>query len=488
MRITMSINWNEIGIVPATAGLLAFAILRRNRLVSPAARNEWQPKDGSMRRFQSQIRTAVAMLLATSLIAASGLGGSQASAAPQEMRDIAAGGDGRELPASTQNAVGQLQQRVNDGTTKLRFRGSTGYLADILDQLGISATSQNLVFSKTSLQQFYINSERPRAIFFNDDVYVGYVADARLIELAVADPVDGTQYFVFPQSGVHAGEFVRQTSNCLRCHQSGRTGGVPGHIAQSAIVDKVGEPRGSAAESRVDHSVDLKDRWGGWYVTGTMQPIVHLGNLTFDDLLPVRPTEPHAGINLLDVSDRFDPQQHLRGDSDVVAMLVREHQSAGHNLLAKVIIEWRGQESQVTLSAETRDAVRQFARYCTFTDEAPLPGPVKGTSGFREYFESLGPEDGRGRSLRKFDLQTRIFKYPLSYLVYSESFVGLPTVIRDEFWRLVIDQLRDRSTSLVRQGHDANRVAAAIEIAESLASDSAGGRDSGPVDDRPRER
>jgi hypothetical protein len=33
--------------------------------------------------------------------------------------------------------------------------------------------------------------------------------------------------------------------------------------------------------------------------------------------------------------------------------------------------------------------------------------------------------------LREFDLQTRLFKYPCSFLIYSEAFDELPTVMKE---------------------------------------------------------
>jgi len=61
---------------------------------------------------------------------------------------------------------------------------------------------------------------------------------------------------------------------------------------------------------------------------------------------------------------------------------------------------------------------------------APLDGPVKGTSAFAEEFPKAGPRDAKGRSLRDLDLTDRLFKYPLSYLVYSEAFDALPAATK----------------------------------------------------------
>ena len=345
------------------------------------------------------------------------------------------------------NAVLRLQRVIDSDDTELSFNGPTGYLADLLAQLKIPADSQNLVFSKTSLQQIYIGPTQPRAIYFNDDVYVAYVVDGRLIEIAVADPVDGTQFYMLPQSGKNAGRLLQQGDNCLRCHHGGRTEGVAGHIAQSVIVGRAGEPRGIATNKVVDHTTPLNDRWGGWYVTGTHERAVHLGNYLSTDLLPKKPTEPHDGVNLTNVSDRFDASLYLSGESDIVAMLIREHQTRGHNLLSQIV------DASTASADELDEAIDAFARYVLFVDEAPLPGPIQGTTKYAEQFEMLGPTDSQGRSLRQFDLRSRLLRYRCSYLIYSETFQQLPIELRTEFWKtlkIYINGLpMDQATSIL---------------------------------------
>ncbi len=62
-------------------------------------------------------------------------------------------------------------------------------------------------------------------------------------------------------------------------------------------------------------------------------------------------------------------------------------------------------------------------------NEAPLGDEIQGLSGFTEYFENLGPFDNSMRSLRDLDLKQRVFKYPLSYLIYTDAFAALPEAI-----------------------------------------------------------
>jgi hypothetical protein len=69
--------------------------------------------------------------------------------------------------------------------------------------------------------------------------------------------------------------------------------------------------------------------------------------------------------------------------------------------------------------------VNELVDYLLFVEEQPLPGPTK-SSPFAWGFAERGPFDTRGRSLRDLDLRSRIFRYPCSYLIYSEPFDALP--------------------------------------------------------------
>ncbi len=82
-----------------------------------------------------------------------------------------------------------------------------------------------------------------------------------------------------------------------------------------------------------------------------------------------------------------------------------------------------------------------------FLDEAKLDAPIKGTSGFAEAFQKAGPRDRKGRSLRDFDLTQRMFRYPLSYMIYSEAFDGMPEAARERIYRRLFDVLTEREKS-----------------------------------------
>ena len=76
-----------------------------------------------------------------------------------------------------------------------------------------------------------------------------------------------------------------------------------------------------------------------------------------------------------------------------------------------------------------------FLRYLLFTEETPLNAPVAGNAEYVAAFTKAGPRDSKGRSLRDFDLQTRMFKYPCSFLIYSEAFREMTPVMKDELLR-----------------------------------------------------
>ena len=95
----------------------------------------------------------------------------------------------------------------------------------------------------------------------------------------------------------------------------------------------------------------------------------------------------------------------------------------------------------------------------TFADEVPLPGPISGDSGFTADFAGRGPRDSQGRSLRSFDLKTRLFRYPLSYMIYSSAFDTLKPDIRDKLYRRLYDALKAKGAD----GSDAIAIAAATK-------------------------
>jgi hypothetical protein len=149
------------------------------------------------------------------------------------------------------------------------------------------------------------------------------------------------------------------------------------------------------------------------------------------------------------VTGHFDLTGYPSAYSDVVAMLVFNHQAHMTNLLTRIGWEARVAATKRQEPVRVQEAARDVVDYMLFGDEAPFPGKVQGTSGFAEKFAASGPRDGMGRSLRDFDLERRLFKYPCSYLIYSDAFDALHPVAKEAVYTRLFAVLSGRETSPV---------------------------------------
>ncbi len=314
------------------------------------------------------------------------------------------------------------------------FDDKTGYLRSVLDLLQVPVESQVLVYTQTSLQAQHIKMDNPRAIYFNDTVSVGYIRGAGLIEVTAQDPKMGTIFYAINQVPATQPTFGRD-QQCLRCHLSWDTLGVPGLSVLTTF------PRKSEADyangGSVDHYRPIEERWGGWYVTGKKVPAKHMGNL------PLIMSKPIAVPARPSLEGQFDLSGYLTPYSDVVALMVLDHQAHFSNLVTRAIWETRlGEEMRIAEAAQT------LADYMLFVDEAPISGGgMEGSSGFAEKFVAAGPKDAKGRSLRELDLKTRLQKYPLSYMIYSPAFRALPdapkNLVMGQIDRVLSGEIKD---------------------------------------------
>ncbi len=128
--------------------------------------------------------------------------------------------------AETYDAVSLLFEDIEAGRIELEHRGPRGYLESLLTLLNIDDSSQLLVFSKTARKSRFVTPETPRALYFNDEIYVGYIPDTNTLEIASMDTNLGPVFFDIPQDVETTLELSRQTSRCLRCHDTmSNTGG-----------------------------------------------------------------------------------------------------------------------------------------------------------------------------------------------------------------------------------------------------------------------
>jgi hypothetical protein len=347
-----------------------------------------------------------------------------------------------------------LQKRLDRGEVKLEYEPNHGYLKSVLELLKVPVDSQTLVFSKTSFQYKKISPGMPRALYFNDDVYVGQVHEGKVLEFVSFDPAQGAIFFILDEKKSDHPVFQRAELDCTQCHVAAGTRNVPGVLLRSVYTTATGTQAPLTQSFITGQESPLSERWGGWYVTGTHGSATHMGNVLATDKDNPDQIDRAAGANVTDLSKQFDTSQFLIPDSDIVAHLVLAHQTQMHNLITQVNYQTRIAFYKAGLSVDAKveslpDAARQqfqklaeqLVRYLLFTDEAHLDAPVRGTSAYTADFSARGPRDTQGRSLRDFDLRTRIFKYPCSYLIYSEAFDGLPVQAKEYVYGRLLDVL-----------------------------------------------
>ncbi|MGB7157021.1 MAG: hypothetical protein WBD40_03075 [Tepidisphaeraceae bacterium] len=401
--------------------------------------------------------------------------------------------------ATPNDPVAQLIKRIERGEAALEFTPGLGYLPAVLRELDIPASSQGLVFSRTSLQRQKISATKPRAIYFNDDAYVGYVQDGGMIELAAADPTLGAVFYTIdndppdndppdanarrrgrfsdpvhaqaptthPASPRPSPPIVRQIDNCLNCHGNGMTTEIPGLMLRSVFPDARGNAILAGGIKASDHASPLANRWGGWYLTGSTGDLRTMANTYYKPRKGLEDPEPipGRGVNVTDLSDFLDTSKYLTPHSDPVALMVMEHQVEVHNRLTyaaqatlralhdeRIINDALGETRPPGTHADStmsrvRNAAEPLVEYLLFSGEAKLTSPIVGTSNFAKDFPARGPRDAKGRSLRDLDFKTRLMRYPLSYLIYSPTFDGLPDLARARVYQRLWDVLSGADTS-----------------------------------------
>jgi hypothetical protein len=332
----------------------------------------------------------------------------------------------------------KIAQQLESGKLKLEAaKDGTGYLASLLKALGVNADSQMLVFSKTSFQASRINPRNPRAIYFSDDVQVGYVRGTNLLEIASLDPRQGVMFYSFDQQS--SPPRLDRRDICLECHQSPGTLGVPGLMIASVFPDGDGMPAFRGSQPLTDHRTRFDDRWGGWYVTGTHGDMRHNGNALGHDPRHPEVLDFQNTQNQTTVAKRFDAAGYLLPSSDIVALMTMEHQTRMTNLIIRA--GWEARIQDPSQQAQLDADVESLVRYMLFADEAPVRDTIKGVSTFTQTFTQRGPFDSKGRTLREFDLEKRMFRYPLSYMIYSDAFEGMPDTIRARVYQRLFEVL-----------------------------------------------
>lgn len=366
------------------------------------------------------------------------------------------------------NAISAMAGKLESGELSLSWDGNRGYFDSLLDALDIDPGSQVLVFSGTSLQNEHISPATPRSIYFNDETYVAWVQNSNIVEMAATDNDKGLVFYLFHNEREENERFERTNQSCLVCHDSAGTmgGGIPELMVLSGIYSRSGSPLAQAAGGHnTTDSTPLIERWGGWYVTGQHEGQPHLGNV----MLPGKEALDrvnqfrHGSIDTLEGREWLDTEPYLRSTSDIVALLVLEHQMTVQNRLTYLrfkvpaVLQRIGEEkardapdwsslpepAQKALTRMHENVVRRLL----FVGAAPYEAPVSGNEDYQNWFEARGPQDAEGRSLRQLNLETRLLEYPLSYLIYSEAFNTLPGFSKDYICQRLAEVLEGRDDS-----------------------------------------
>lgn len=351
------------------------------------------------------------------------------------------------LTRGTDDVVVRLDRALGEGKAKLAFDPKSGYLPALLAALKVPVDSQLLVFARTSLQRQHISPQTPRAIYFNDGVAVTFIKDAPFLEISVQDRAQARVFYTLDQQP--GARFERRTDECLNCHLSRVSMGVPGTLDRSLSATLTGRVIARLGSSTPDHRTPLKERWGGWYVTGA-PGLAHAGNMALSD------DDIHApAANIAPLLAKMPEVGYPSGRSDAAAHLVFDHQMQMGNLIARI-----GWDARIALAQGNADFTktllandaRDVADYMLFVDEAPL-APVEMTA-YAKTFSAQGPRDAKGRGLYQLDLKTRLLAYPCSYMIYSEAFDALPRAAREAVYARMVELLdagRVREAGAVRE-------------------------------------
>ena len=374
--------------------------------------------------------------------------------------------------ASTEmnNDAETLLKKINNGETKLKKDDKYGYLPALLKALDIPASSQVLVFSQTSFQKENIDIKNPRALYFNERNYVGKVQNSEVLEIASYDANNGAVFYTLEESKEKKLRLLRNDEDCLNCHSSFRTQSVPGIMLRSIFLNK----EDSLKSRTVTHRTPLNERWGSWYVTGDLNKNEHLGNI----INSKGQEQEHKNIDSL--KEFFDTDKYLLDQSDVIALMILEHQAHMTNLITRANFRTRvtlhrqkelNKDMQKSADHISEYAMRDIARngdslvrYLLFSEEAKLNSPITGSEKYVSNFQKNAVKDSKGRSLKDLNLKSRLLEYPCSYMIYSQNFEALPKVMKDYIYKKLYGVLTGKDKSEEFQHLNAEMRQAILEI------------------------
>jgi hypothetical protein len=334
----------------------------------------------------------------------------------------------------------RLKAGFESGQIPLDRSNEKAFVLSLLKALEIPASSQMLVFSTTSLQLSLISPSNPRALYFNDDVYLGYVPNGR-IEIVSLDPELGGIFYIFDVPKDTGSLRIERSERCMNCHAAADTGYVPGLVIKSVVPGPTGGSLTAYRQEQTGHDIPFDLRFGGWYVTGRHAITNHWGNLTgrlAEGNLTRIPNSP---------GERFRFDRYPVATSDILPQLLLEHQAGfvnrvvGASYRARTALHAGHGQLTSAQAAELDEQAKIVTRYLLFADEAPLPGSVEGDAAYQAEFLRTRRVTASGVSLKDFELRARLFKHRCSYMIYSPVFSGLTPEMKQRVYRRMSEAL-----------------------------------------------
>lgn len=339
----------------------------------------------------------------------------------------------------------KIKGDLESGKIPLDNQSGKAFVISLLKACNISASSQMLAFSTTSLQLSKISPRNPRALYFNEDLYVSYVPGGK-IEIVSLDPQLGGIFYIFEVPKDNSPPKPERTTQCMNCHAAADTRHVPGLVIKSVIPGPNGGSLDAFRRSITGHDIPLEQRFGGWYLTGSVPIKDHWGN-TIGKLSP-------AGLSRRTIrpGELFSFDRYPYTSSNILPQLIHEHQAGFVNRVVEAGYKYRSymfQDKGKLSSAHTeemRNITKLLTRYLLFADEAPLPdSKIEGDSQYKTDFLASRKPLASGESLKDLDLRTHLFKYRCSYMIYGSVFQGLPSEYKNQILQSLYKALDTKS-------------------------------------------
>lgn len=332
-----------------------------------------------------------------------------------------------------QDAVTAALAKIQSGELKVDTSSDRAFVASLLGALKVPVSSQLLVYSATSMQSGIINPRNPRALYFNDEIYVGFVPGG-LVEIMGVDPELGGVFYIFDKP--QPGQLPRtdRSTRCFNCHAGSATMRIPGLLAESVAPIISGASYENYRRDEQGHQIPLADRFGGWHVTSA-KPFGETKANIFA-------RSDGSGVKIVKVKpgEMWDIEKHLLPSSDILPHLIHEHQIGFDNqvihaaYLAREIGD-KGRTPTLADDKRLNEKATALVRYILFADEAKLPpSGIAGDEKYAADFLSNKKASGTGLSLKDLDLKTRMFKHRCSYMLYTPQWQKLPAMIKNRVY------------------------------------------------------